>query len=166
MSTMHDVLDAQWMYDNFKDGKFFLSLFSARVAQSASARPWSPDLTSLFRLLSIQCSLKKGALSTLKNGALIGKRGVRWAHCRLPERVLSLRVKELPTINNVYLYLLPEEFCVICEWQFFHPVLFVGNISSLLLWLDFDGINVQCSSYLIIFQNHTSAAASNHLKHC
>lgn len=30
MSTMHDVLDAQWMYDNFKDGKFFLSLFSFR----------------------------------------------------------------------------------------------------------------------------------------
>ena len=23
MSTMHDVLDAQWMYDNFKDGNFF-----------------------------------------------------------------------------------------------------------------------------------------------
>ena len=36
----------------------------ARVAQSVSARPWcirsrvrSPDLTSLFRLLSFQCSL-------------------------------------------------------------------------------------------------------------
>ena len=51
------------------------------MAQSASARPWcirsrvrSPDLTSFFRLLSIQCSFKV-ALNTLKNGALIGKRG-------------------------------------------------------------------------------------------
>ena len=30
---------------------------------------------------------------------------VRWAHCRLPGRVLSMRVKELRTLNNVYLYL-------------------------------------------------------------
>lgn len=24
MATMHDVLDAQWMYDNYKDGEMFV----------------------------------------------------------------------------------------------------------------------------------------------
>ena len=29
MATMHDVLDAQWMYDNYKDGeKYFQQSFS------------------------------------------------------------------------------------------------------------------------------------------
>ena len=28
MSTMHDVLDAQWHYDNFKDGESFLNSLS------------------------------------------------------------------------------------------------------------------------------------------
>ena len=25
MATMHDVLDAQWMYDNFKDGEILVT---------------------------------------------------------------------------------------------------------------------------------------------
>ena len=35
MATMHDILDAQWMYDNYKDGEFlsphffFFLLFSS-----------------------------------------------------------------------------------------------------------------------------------------
>lgn len=33
MATMHDVLDAQWMYDNFKDGKEFVSFSRCSTAR-------------------------------------------------------------------------------------------------------------------------------------
>lgn len=30
MVTMHDVLDAQWMYDNTRDGAFCLTIYSCQ----------------------------------------------------------------------------------------------------------------------------------------
>lgn len=44
MVTMHDVLDAQWMYDNTRDG-----LFHATFLLS------STDTTLLFRIVSSPC---------------------------------------------------------------------------------------------------------------
>lgn len=32
MATMHDILDAQWMYDNYKDGEKFFSCFDVNIS--------------------------------------------------------------------------------------------------------------------------------------
>ena len=32
MATMHDVLDAQWMYDNSKDGEKFFFCFDVNIS--------------------------------------------------------------------------------------------------------------------------------------
>ena len=87
-------------------------IVGARVAQSACAWPWcirsrvwSPDFTSLFRLLFIHFSLKV-ALNTLKTehwwerggGSNMSSPSASW------ESTLY-ESKGTPTLNNVYLYL-------------------------------------------------------------